>query len=233
MFIEDLINYIFSLQEKILKRKYKKISLSASHSMVKNHMQSGVELIISNELDKNRKKVRNEVEAILKENIDNINNILKYPLNFNVKTYVIKNADKFLKLIDEKEGFIFPKKGIYALYINFLTEKKISFKSEPLFIFNNDKISSYKLIYEFYIWYSYKMNLPGFEEKTREKYKNIFDYEKDEKLNELNYIDIVCLQNAIERDKDAMEFTLEFIKNLEGSKNVFNIIKKDDKGANI
>ena len=233
--LADLIKNIFGFQEKLLEKKYNggRISLNAEHSMVKNRISNGVNLTISGELDKNRQKVKNDVEEILKNNINNLENILDYSVEFGVKTYKIKNVDKLLKFIDEKEGFIFPEKNFKALYIHLLTDRKISFKSAPLFIFESGKISPYKLVYNFYIWYSYKTNLPGYEEKTREKYKHIFEYEKDEKLNELGYKDIIELQRAIERDKDSMEFTLQFIKTLEGSKNAFNIIKNNDDGANV
>ena len=86
-------------------------------------------------------------------------------------------------------------------------------------------------MYNFYKWYAYNSNLPGFDEKTLSEFKNIYNYETS--LDKLTYEQIINLKHAIQRDKEASEFVLDFMKEFEGSKNAFNIMKNKDNGANI
>ena len=51
--------------------------------------------------------------------------------------------------------------------------------------------------------------------------------------DKLTYEQIINLKHAIQRDKEASEFVLDFMKEFEGSKNAFNIMKNKDNGANI
>ena len=75
------------------------------------------------------------------------------------------------------------------MFINLLTEQKVSFKTDAIFIFEDEKLSIYSLLYEFYKWYSYKMALPGFDEESYSKVKNIdisiLDYSKTLEAGEL------------------------------------------------
>lgn len=73
--------------------------------------------------------------------------------------------------------------------------------------------------------------MPGFDEKTLSEFKNIYNYETS--LDKLTYEQIINLKHAIQRDKEASEFVLDFMKEFEGSKNAFNIMKNKDNGANI
>ena len=137
------------------------------------------------------------------------------------------------KPIKEKEGLILPKKGLFALYINLLTTKKISFSSDTMLIFEKAEVSPYNLLYNFYKWYLFTRNLPGFDEKSVSKLKNLDDFDNPQIIESLSYEDIIKLRQSIDQDREAMEFTLEFMKELEGSKKAFVIIKNKDNGANI
>ncbi len=234
-FILDFINKIFALQEKYLEGKYQKkmnaLNFNKKDSMSKNIMTSGASLTFSVELEKNKQKVRNDVTKLAKENLDNLYNLLEYAKQRGAKFYSIKNAKKLLSLIKEEPGLIFPKKGKEALFINLLTEQKVSFKTDAIFIFEDEKLSIYSLLYEFYKWYSYKMALPGFDEESYSKVKNIDELENPETIETLSYDDIIKLKQAISRDREAMEFVMSFMKEIEGAKKAFENLKDD--GANI
>ncbi len=225
----NLINLIFDIQEKFLSKKYN--VKSANSNMAKSHITSGASLTIDSELSKNRQKVQNEVYELAKKNFDNFINIFEYSKKQGVNLYILNGAENLLRIIDEQQGLIFPKKGIKAFYLNLLTNKKLSAKSPVMFILDKEKLSPYNVLYNFYKWYAYNSNLPGFDEKTLIEFKNIYKYETN--LDKLTYEQIINLKHLIQRDKEAMEFTLNFMKEFEGSKKAFNIMKNKDEGANI
>lgn len=235
-FFSEFINNLFSLQERYLEGKYQKKLNALNYSkdsMLKSHMVSGASLTLSSELEKSKQKIKDDVKKIAKENLDKLENLLSYAENKGTKFYRIKNARKFLKLIKEEEGLILPKKGISALYLNFLTSKKISLKTDSLFIFEDENLSAYNILYNFYKWYAYQFKLPGFEEESLSKIKNLDELEKEENLENLTYSDIMSIKQAIARDKEAMEFVLSFMKEIEGSKNAYNNLKNKDNGASL
>lgn len=224
-----LLNSVFDIQEKFLSRKYG--LKSANSDMSKHHIMQGASLTINSELNKNIQKVQNEVYEIAKKNIDDFINVFEFSKEKGVNLYILQNADKLLKFIDEKQGLFFPKKGLKALYLNFLTTKKFSFSTKIMFILDKEKLNPYNILYNFYKWYSYNSNLPGFDEKTLNEFKNIYEYETN--LDKLTYEQIINLKHLIQRDREASEFVLKFMKEIEGGKNAFNVIKNEDGGANI
>lgn len=232
-FLQKIIDKIFEIQENFLQKKYKKkrdMLEYSENSMVKNKITQGVTLNLSTKLEEMRKQINEEVKKIAKENSDNLVNLLEIAKKDGAKIYVLKNPNFYLKPIGETEGFIFPKKGISALYLNLLTSKKFSLKTGEIFIFENEKLNIYALLYNFYLWYSYKKGLPGFDDSML-KIKNLEVIEKEEVINNLKYEEIMKLKQSIAREQDAMKFVMDFMKETEGGKNAFNNLK--DNGANI
>lgn len=232
-----ILNFIKSLSKirnRILFRK-NKTNLTAVNSadskMSKSRILKGINLTLNNELKINRQKVLNEVKEIVQNNSNNFINIFEFTKKKGVPFYYLKNAEKILKFINEKPGLIFQKKGVEAFYLNLITSKKISFKTPVMFIFDKNRLNDYSILYNFYKWYAYYSKLPGFEEKTLAQFKNIYEHETN--LDGLTYEEIVNLKHAIQRDKEAADFALNFMKNLEGSKKAFNILKSKDNGASI
>ncbi len=235
-FLSYIINKIFFFQEKFLEGKYNKKMNKLNYSngsLYKSHMTKNATLTLSVALEKRKEKVKREIKKLVYENKENLYNLLDYVENSGNKIFFIKNASKLLKPIKEKEGLILPKKGLFALYINLLTTKKISFSSDTMLIFEKAEVSPYNLLYNFYKWYLFTRNLPGFDEKSVSKLKNLDDFDNPQIIESLSYEDIIKLRQSIDQDREAMEFTLEFMKELEGSKKAFDIIKNKDNGANI
>ena len=233
-FILKLINSIFNIQENI-STKYKKINTLgySNNSMLKNHIVQGASLTLSTSLEKNKERVDFDVEKLASENIDNIENILNFSKEKGVEHYFISNPDRVLSPIGESEGIIFPLSGLKAVSLNLILENKISFKTDLIFVFDRENKSPYTILYNFYKWYSLKLNLPGFDRETLLKFKHIEDFEKEENLERLSYNDIMDLKQAIARDREAMEFVIKFMKKKEGAKNAFSNLKNKNDGTNI
>ena len=226
--LQKITDKIFEIQDIFLQKKYGK-TLEYSSSMIKNKAANGITLTLSSKLEDIRKEIYEDVKKLAKENSDNLFKLLEISKNEGAKFYILKNADILLKPISEKQGFIAPKKGFSALYLNLLTSKKFSFKSDEVFVFENEKLSPYSLIYNFYMWYSFKKGLPGFKDEAL-TIKNI---EKNNNFDNLKYEEIMELKQALNRERDALKFTVEFIKEHEGSKNAYDKLKDKENGANI
>ena len=84
--------------------------------------------------------------------------------------YKIYNAEGLLNKVFEHTGFITPLEGAKAMYISTIVGAEITNNSTaPMFIISADKETDYyMLLREFYLWYSYKMNLAGFDFETQE-----------------------------------------------------------------
>lgn len=219
--ILKLINFFFKIQEKFLEKKY-----NTKNSMYKTQLTSSATLTLSGALEETKNQIKNEIKSLAKNGLDEL---IKYAKENGACFYYSKNAKKILKPIDETTGIIFPKKGIKAFYLNLFFAKKISFKTNTIFIFENEKLSPYDILYNFYKWYAYNSKLPGFEDENLSEIKNLDKLENN--IEKLNYKDIMGLKQAIARDREAMQFTLDFIKENEGFKNAYNKLK--DNGANL
>ncbi len=200
-------------------------------NLYKNKMTEGAKLTISAKLDKKIQKVQEEIWALAREHKDNLSNLLEIAKNEGARVYVLKNAEFLFKLIGEEEGFITPKGGICALFLNLFLDKNFCFKTSPLFIFKDEEISVYKILYAFYNWYIYKNSLMEFDENTIRRVKNIDKLEQTGEIDNLSYSEIMNLKHLIARNKEGMKFVLDFTKEVQGSKNAYNNLK--DGSTNI
>lgn len=225
-FISNLIKKIFSFQEKFLENKYanKNSILKTIGSNSKNHITSSASLTLNSKFMEDKKIFEEKVKLIAKENYENLLNYIKTE---GVEVYFIKNAKKILNFINEEEGFIFPQKNFSALYLNFLLNKKINLKTKEFFIFEDEKLSNYKLVYNFYLWMAYKSNFLVNKNKKR---KTLEQLEKLD-FSKLNLDEIMLFKDEVSVEKDALKFSLNFVKEFEGSKKAYGAFKNN--GANL
>ena len=168
--------------------------------------------------------IKEKVNTIIKNADGSCDELIKYIENEGTCVYKFKNADKILKQIDEEQGFILEKRGIAALYISFFTKHELKFQTAPMFVIDVDKIELYAIICGLYKWYSYKSGLAGFDYETNKKFKYYMKHLGHVSLKRLNIDEIELLQEAVKRDQEATDFTLEYAKNIEGSEKVIDKI---------
>lgn len=231
--LKKITEWILHKQEEFYAKKYKKnladVKYSTTNSTSKTHVRAGIKLFLNSKTEQNKKKLNEEVKAIVTKNLKEPNELLKYIEQNGTKVYKIPYADKVLAFVGEEEGFITPIRGINALILNLVLEKKFAFKTEPMFVLRDMPVNIYIMAHQFHKWYGYKMGLPGFDENAQEKFKKIWEYEIDENIQTLSYEEIVSLKEAIHRDIEAIDFVTKLAKENEGAKRVFENIK-DKKG---
>ena len=229
-FILNFINFLFDCQDRFYKRKLENSGLKKKSSKIK--VTSHETLNFSCELNKEKEKAKEEIRNLAKKNLNEIKNLLIYAEKEGAKTYYIKNASLKLKPIKESVGFIFPKTGLNALYLSFLTRKKISFKTSEMFVFEDEDLKMADVIYNFYKWYFFNKKIEGYFENSSYLVKNIDELEKINFEN-LNLEQVIDLKQAISADREGMEFVINFIKETSGIKNAYNVLKEGENGASL
>jgi hypothetical protein len=168
--------------------------------------------IKNQEFEKIRTTLNESVKEIVQPNIQTPEKLLEYVERNGTGVYKMPNADKVLDRIYETEGFITPIKGLRALYLNFLLGRKLSFETPEMFILRDMPVNTYVLVHQFYKWYAYKMCLPGYDETTQEKFKKVWMFAQTKNIENLSYSDLASLKEAIERDIEAIDFTINLAR---------------------
>ena len=229
---KKILYSILQIHEKHLTKKLEKhFKSKSSNSTTKTVVSKGVTMTLEAETIKNKELAKKNVIDIINSCNNDPNKLLAFVESKGTKVVKLDNADKIHAVIKEEEGLITELKGLEALFINIITESKISFKSEPVFIMRNGDLDPYYMDHQFYKWYALKMNLPGYDYISQKLFK-IYLNSTDTILSELNLDEMLGLKEAINRDQEATTLALEIAKAKEGSKKVLDKIKNDG-GANI
>ncbi len=199
---------------------------------------NGVDLKISAEDQQKKKKMEFYLKKVVKKAHNNPHYLLNFIKQKGTHIYKIPFADDILRFIGEEEGLITPLKGFKAAYltffINIITAKtiKISFKTDEMFVLRDMEISPYYMLHQFYKWYSLRMNFPGYDFKTQEKFKKFYKTLSPNMINMSSMGEVYSLKEAIARDIEASDFVLELVKGSEGAKNALDKMQTDS-GASV
>lgn len=210
----------------------KHLKRSASNSTSKTVLSGNVTMTLSTQTEKNKELVRKNVEEIVKAAKLDPEKLLAYIKSKGTKICKIDNADKILAFIKEEEGLVCELQGLEALYLNIMTNSGISLKTKPMFVMRNGQIEPFYMVHQFYKWYSLINNLPGYDYNSQKLFKKYLYSSDNQGFENLKLDEMLGLQEAIARDREATEYSLELAREKEGSKKVLDKIKNDG-GANI
>lgn len=175
-------------------------------------------------------KMEEELSLILKSSNYQPKEVLEYIKNHGTEVFYIENS-KQLNALGENEGFIYPLRGAKALYLSLLTKKKLSLKTDEMFVLSKGEINKYYFIYHFYNWYAFKHNIAGMDSESQELLKKYLFCSNEEDFSKLQLADIYKLKDAIKQDKASIEFVFKLCQQYEGSKQALEKLK--DNGASI
>lgn len=234
-----LLLAILGLQKKFYTNKTIKVrNISYSESTSKTVMNGSCTLKLTSKTELAKAKVDMNAKNIVKQFIKTPEKLLEFVESKGTKVYKMNFADKILNLIGEQEGFVTPQQGIKALFLSLVirlfadSEIKISLKTQELFLLRNLPVNIYIMANQFYKWYGFRMNLPGYDAKSQAKFKKLFKSVKDIDIERLTPMDILAIKEAIARDKESIDFVLGLTKEYEGAEKALNKIKNKE-GANI
>ncbi len=236
-FISRIVSYILERRKKRLEQTMDRLKPKTyTNSTTKTHINASETMTLSTETEKILETMDYEVKNIVKSCLTKPELLLKFIEQQGTPVYKIAYADKILAKINEEEGFITPLKGIKALYLNFVTglfaQKKLhlAFKSREMFVLRDGEINIYYMLHQFHKWYGFKKNLPGYDEKAQELFKENLENMSDTK--EMSVEEILALKEAIARDAQAADFVIQLAKESSGAKKALDKMKNDG-GAQI
>lgn len=226
--VEKIIRIAIGFRAKALQKMLNK---TFSNSMGKTIISSTEKVTLNSKSLQLVDEVKEAVGAIAKTAHNNPQKLLDYVEANGTKVYKIVNANKILEKINEHTGLITELKGVKALYVNILTGSGLGFKTKPMFIISNKQLDYYMLLREFYLWYSLKKNLAGFDFKTQEKFKKYIKNLNKVSFKGLSYGEMLSIQEAISRDKEANEFVIKLLQETGGDTGILGRITSG--GANL
>ncbi len=229
-FLRIILNQIFKMQQKVYELPKNNL-YSYSNGTSSSHITSFATMSLDAKKQKKTQLLREKVKQIVKKNIKTPEKLLEYVEKSGTKVVKIPYADKILSYVNEQEGFITPRSGFEALYLNLVLNRKISFKTPEMFVLRDLPVNIYVMSHQFHKWYAYKMGLPGYDEASQEKFKRVFEFSDSKKAQELSYGEIMALKEAVRRDMEAIDFVLELSKEHEGSKKTLDKIKNGEKAT--
>ena len=234
-FFEKFIEIIKKINVKYTKHKYRKyLNNSTNSGGIKNVIGKDYTVRFDCVFEDRKKEVQKKVETLVRKAKNNPYRLIVYIEKHGTPVYKIKNADKMLALIDEVEGFITPKKGFKALYLNYVINKKISFNFKECFIMQNKEVDPYYAIHEFYNWYAFKSGFAGYEYEAQENFKSIiYSKNKRAKMKTLTISQLLAAKEALRRDVEALDFVIKYSGETEGAKNAFEKIKLRTAAVNL
>lgn len=231
----SFIDILKILNLKFTKYKYRKyLKTSNVNGGVTNVIGKDYTLRFDSAFEERKKEIQKQVAEIVKQKKNNPYKLISYIKKHNTKVYKLKNANKILSLINENEGFITPQKGLKALYLNIILNKKLSFCFEECFIMRDMVLDPYYTIHQFYSWFAYKSGFAGYEYEAQSKLKAIFNSKnKNDEICKLSISDIFAVKEAVRRDIEALDFVIALAKNTEGAKKAFNKMLSKTEPVNI
>ena len=223
--LKSIIYNILSVQEKILRHKLS-ATLGAKHSSKRKRLYSnGCTLDLSSMAEVEKQKLEEELNLILKKYDYEPEKILEYIKKQGTDVYYLDKASSKLNPIGENDGFIYPVSGLKALYLSSLVSKKLTLKTNEMFILSHGEINKYYFIYHFYNWYAFKHNISGLDRNSQELLKKYLFSDAD--MNTLQLSEIYQLKDAIKQDKASIEFVIKLCRNYEGTKQALNKMKNE------
>ena len=216
--------FLLRLQEQLIT-----MQLSFFLNRNKKHLKNvakGCSIAVKAELEAKKSKLEDDIKNLLKKFNNDASLIIDYILKHKTKVFKISNANELLTKIGEEQGLIVKHTGTKALFINVLFFKKISFKSEPLFVIDEKEVDIYYLIQQFHKWYFMRNDFSGFDEKSQKLLKDVNGKgNTDSIISKLKPDDIVKLQDAIARDVESISFVEKYARETGGSKKALEKIK--------
>ncbi len=223
--IKDILYKLLEIQEKILKFRLAKTIGAKNQSKRKLQYSAGCTLDLNSLAETEKQALEDKLVNILKTYEYNPVRILEYIKSQGTEVKYLKNAKKLLNPVGENEGFIYPAKGSKALYLSLAINKKISLKTNEMFVLSEGEINKYYFIYHLYNWFAFKNNISGMDSESQELLKKYLFSNADTK--ELQLAEIFKLKDAIKQDKASIEFVVKLCRNYDGAKQALNKMKKD------
>ena len=218
----------------VLNKKYKLAKISSMQkSLSKYNTNSAASFSQKAQIEQFKTQADEKIKAIVKQYMKTPEKLIQYIQTQGIKVYKIKNAEKILGKFSEEEGFITPLKGFKAfsmnLIIGFLTEKKLKlgFSTKEMMIFDINNKEIYTIARALYKYYGFKHKLPGYDYKSQEVYKRVYNNRNTSSpFNGCSIKDLYACKEALSRDMESINFTVQLSIEHDNAKNALKKLKE-------
>lgn len=194
------------------------------------------QLSISAKSENIEEEVTNTAYNILQKYKNQPALILEYIKANGTNVVASQALSPLIKFLGYEDGFIPKHTSIKAFILNFaisrVTKEKPDFSMtlKDTFLICRKDLSLYFLAYQFHHWLSYKNNLPGYDYETLCLFRTTMNTNAN--LSVLDINQILSIKDAIDRDKQALDFVTKFVREQVGAKERLQKIL-DGKKVNI
>ena len=223
--VKKFLYKVLELQEKFLRFRLSKTIGVKNVSKRKRHYSDNCVLDLTTMADAEKQELEDKITNILKTYDYNPERILKYIKSQGTQVIFLKDAKKLLNPIFENEGFIYPAKGMKAVYLSIAVNRTFALKTKEMFILSKGEINKYYFIYHFYNWFAFKNDIAGMDCESQELLKKYLFSDSDTK--ELQLAEIFKLKDAIKQDKASLEFVINLCRNYDGAKQALEKMKNE------
>ncbi len=223
-FVQKIKKFFMLLKAQNLRSKLVDI-LKKLNPSGKSLYNDSADLSVSS-LNEQKKELKENILSIIKSTNCECEKLLNYIQAAGTDVHYLTNAKKLLAPIKEEPGLVSEQKGFEAVYLSFLTERRLKFYTKPMFVVDKNYNDKYAILHSFYKWYSMKSGMPGFEYEVQKKLKQYIRSNGID-VKGLNLDEVGLLKQAVQRDQEATDFVMEYANEYEGSQKVIEKMKNE------
>lgn len=221
------------------RRKRKAASTFFKSSTTKRVMNSCCTMKLSAETENKKKMLNEKLKAIVKQYINTPEKLIQYLKLQGVGVYKFPFAEKILNAMGEEEGFLIPLKGYKAVVLNLLIgifcKGKIQLRrrTKAMIVLNKGASEIYTIARAAYKYYGFKNEMPGYDYKSQTVFKKVYNKRKNSvsPFATCTIQDMYACKEAIARDIESINFTIELSVEYENAKKALKKMKEET--ANI
>lgn len=236
-FFNKLKNIFTIKYKEFILRNYKKqlkSNVTYKNSTTKRLMNNCCSMEISSETELKKNDIKMQVKDIVKQYFSSPEMLIQHIKSQGQNVYKINKAEKILSFFGEEEGFITPLKGfkalLMAIVIALLSNEKISigFNTKEMFVFDTNNTEIYTVARALFKSTGFKNNLPGYDYKSQEIFKKIYSKRNSSSpFTGCSIDEMYAVKDAMARDMESINFTVEISVEYENSKKAAKKLKKE------
>ena len=194
----------------------KPFNVSSTNSTSKTVMSGEDMLTLNSETEKNAKIASDTLNKLVHNFNFSTKKIMQFISAKGTPIILLDNAKQKIQKHGFEIGFVPDTFGFGALALNIMAGTSLQFQSPAMIVLDKKKVGLDVALVSFYKWYAYYMDMPGLDENAQRLLRKA----SNNKLNmkSLKLDDMTALKEALTRDKEATNFALSIVREVEASK---------------
>ena len=194
----------------------KMFNVSSTNSTSKTVMSGEDMLTLNSETEKNAKIASDTLNKLVHDFNFDTKKIMRFINSKGTPVIMLDNAKQKIQKRGFEIGFVPDTFGFGALALNIMAGTPLQFQSPAMIVLDKKKVGLDVALVSFYKWYTYYMDMPGLDENAQRLLRKASNGKLNMKSLKLD--DMTALKEALTRDKEATNFALSIVREVEASK---------------